>query len=238
MGISLLHIKILKQLLEQIPIQPVSMISLGYPDALVTVEAVKSIFGPDVLGHPIYRDDSEKIKKWHGVQSHINNVLDTQYLMHELGIDMTVIDIAEVRGGEVICDLNKSMSNELSNRFDIVLDGGTLEHCFNVGQAITNLLSFAKTDGFIFHCNPLCMINHGFFNFSPTFYHDFYSDNGHRLVSPIYCGTKRGLDHEIVKLPNTERLNSVAQESTIWVVAQKTHDRPVIWPMQTKYKKY
>ena len=40
MGISLLHIKILKQLLEQIPIQPVSMISLGYPDALVTVEGI------------------------------------------------------------------------------------------------------------------------------------------------------------------------------------------------------
>ena len=134
MGISKLHLEILKQLLDQIPSRPVPMISLGYPDALVTAESVKSIFGPDVLRDPVYRDDSEKIKNWHGVSSH--------------------------------------------------------------------------------------------------------NDNGHRLISPIYCGTSRGLDHELVQLPNTGRISSIAQESTIWVIAQKTHDRPVVWPMQTKYKDY
>jgi hypothetical protein len=55
-----------------------------------------------------------------------------------------------------------------------VLDCGTTEHCFNVGQAIINAAHAVKPGGAIFHCFPMCVMNHGFWNASPTAFKDFY----------------------------------------------------------------
>jgi hypothetical protein len=60
-------------------------------------------------------------------------------------------------------------------KYDVVIDGGTAEHCFNVGQVFANILSAVRPDGgIVVHVNPLNMMNHGFWNISPTAYADFY----------------------------------------------------------------
>lgn len=152
-----------------------------------------------------------------------------------LGIELSIIDIKEVRGGEIICDLNHPVSEDLKCKYDIVYDGGTLEHCFNVAQAVTNILSMAKVKGFIIHNNPLVLINHGFYNFSPTFYYDFYVQNGHKLASEI-VGTKNdGLDVEKWSLHPTKRLQDAPTETGISVVVRKLNASAPIFPVQTKY---
>ena len=52
---------------------------------------------------------------------------------------------------------------------------------------MVNILSMLKVGGHIYHSNPLVSLNHGFYNLNPTFYSDFYIDNGHKLVAPIYA---------------------------------------------------
>lgn len=75
-------------------------------------------------------------------------------------------------------DLNEPLPEELFSKFDWVLDGGTLEHCFNVKEFMFSMIKLLKPGGNILHINPsLGCSNHGLFNFQPTFYFSFYKAN-------------------------------------------------------------
>ena len=112
-----------------------------------------------------------------------------------------------------------------------------MEHCFNVGQAVRNILEMAKVGGFVIHLNPMTMINHGFFNFSPTFYHDFYGQNGHQLMAPI-CGVSvKGIKVNYQKVDHTRRERVPESMTMVLSVARKQNANAPIWPMQSKYLK-
>lgn len=211
--------------------------SLGYPDMLVPVARVREILQvPNDVGLPI-RADSESILAWHGLLDHPaydKKVVDAGWVLQKLGLQATYVDVHEVRGGEIRQDLNQKLNPLLFEQFDIVYDAGTLEHCFNIAQAIENVLAMAKVGGFIYHGNPHNVGNHGFFNLTPTFYHDFYTQNGHDLVPPgcevIHNGEPQGV------LPSVGRYHlTFGVETWIMACAVKKHDTPPHWPTQTKY---
>ena len=52
----------------------------------------------------------------------------------------------------------------IKNKYDLIFDVGTLEHCFNVGQAFKNIMEMTKLGGTIFMATA-SKINHGFWNF-------------------------------------------------------------------------
>ena len=236
MAIGKLSFETVKELMTLIPSRPATILTVGYPDMLVTIDQVRAIFGDAVAQEVKFRPDSDAILKWHGLVGTIDKIIETEHFFSLINAKLTVVDINEVRGGEIIQDLNGPLRPELEGRFDIVYDGGTLEHLFNIGQAMQNFLRMAKVGGFIYHNNPLNVPNHGFYNFNPTFYHDFYTDNGHRLVSEITAYFGGPIDTKIVKLPSTARYKEDLPESWITVVAQRLHERTAVWPMQTKYK--
>lgn len=75
-------------------------------------------------------------------------------------------------------DLNSPLTENLYSRFDWIIDGGTLEHCFNVKEFMFSMIKLLKPGGNILHINPsLGCSNHGLFNFQPTFYFSFYNSN-------------------------------------------------------------
>jgi len=129
-----------------------------------------------------------------------------------------------------------ALPTEFTGRYDLVYDGGTMEHCFNVGQVMRNILALAKVSGRIVHVNPLNYFNHGFFNFNPTFYHDFYVQSGHRLASEFYGLFGPVLDSQVVTLPALQRFNAAPEGMAVMIAAQKLHDAEPAWPMQTKYR--
>lgn len=210
---------------------------LGYPDMLVPTNKIREVLEmPGDVGIPL-RKDGESILVWHGLLEHPaydRQVADADFVLRRLGLDPTYVDVHEVRGGEIRQDLNMRLAPGLVERFDIVYDAGTLEHCFNVAQAIENVLLMAKVGGFIYHGNPHNVGNHGFFNFAPTFYHDFYTQNGHKLhhegCQVIFNGEPQGW------LPNVGRYHlTLGVETWIMACAIKKHDTPPHWPTQTKY---
>ena len=89
------------------------------------------------------------------------------------------LDIEDYEGANVIFDLNQTLlRNDLIDKYDFIYDGGTLEHIFNIGNALINLSRMLKTNGMVFHANPSNgYIDHGFFQISPTFYFDYYIQN-------------------------------------------------------------
>lgn len=142
--------------------EPKRIMSLGYPDILVHPDRVRKIFEfPDSQAFE-FHPDSQAIAKWHGVSTVTEKVVESRALFSLLGFQLDVLDIVKARGDEIIVDLNEPCSQEFSEIYDLVIDTGTLEHCFNVGQAMKNVASMVKKGGFIFQNTPLNWFNHGF----------------------------------------------------------------------------
>jgi hypothetical protein len=210
-------------------IQPgANIASMGYPDIVAPLDMLEKLLGVR-FGALKYRPDSAQICKWHSLPFH--EIPDAESFFDVLGATLDVYDIVKARGGEILCDLNKPI--EKKQEYDFVLDVGTLEHCFNIGQAAVNMAGLLKAGGVIFHGNPHNSGNHGFYGINPTWYADFYGQDGFTL---LYCKLmQRGAELQI-DVPLTSRFSCSAGEVNIFASARRDEVRPIHWPMQTKYK--
>jgi len=104
---------------------------------------------------------------------------DIEYLKLLGFLSVDSIEYSLMDGATIAQDLNEPLKMELYNRFDWIIDGGTLEHCFDVKEYMSSMIKLLKPGGHILHINPSAgSCNHGLFNFQPTFYFSFYGANG------------------------------------------------------------
>lgn len=235
MGMNPYYFNILSQVMKLTPSRPIKMVSLGYPDILVPESTLREFLSDEAMESLTYRPDSKQIAKWHGLLSDLDRVPEAIDLFRHMGVELSIIDFQEVRGDEIIVDLNFPISDDLRGKYDIVYDGGTMEHCFNISQAVANILGMAKVGGHVIHGNPLTMINHGFYNLSPTFYHDFYIQNGHKLASHVVATRNQGLETEAIKMHPTQKNPGMPIDAGVGVVIKKCNDEPTKFPVQSKY---
>jgi len=233
MAISHVQLEVLAQLKDLLPAVP-KMLSLGYPDILATAEQIDTTCGKDFANSLIRRDDSDEIIAWHGLTGKLDFIADSLNFFSALNIDCHTIDITASRGNERIIDLNEPLPQDLLASFDLVFDPGTLEHCFNIGQASINAAACLKVNGFICHFSPLSMFNHGFFNLNPTFFFNFYHQNGFKIVLMKGCAGPI-LEQKYFDLPDTERFEGVPNDASVVAVAQRLSDQEITFPTQTKY---
>lgn len=96
---------------------------------------------------------------------------------------ITAIDASDYEGADLLHDLNEPVPAELHERFDVVLDAGSLEHVFNVATALRSLMLMTSVGGRVILVTPAnnhC--GHGLFQFSPElFQRVFCADNGFEL---------------------------------------------------------
>jgi hypothetical protein len=212
------------------------VLSLGYPDILASPAQLAKLFGEDVAQALAVRSDSASILRWHHAAAMTDRVIEAGELFAALGFELDVLDIAAARGGEIIQDLNQPMDESLAGRYAAVLDAGTLEHCFNIGQAAKNVASAVALGGFVMHGNPLNMYNHGFYNLNPTWYHDFYEDNGFTVTSVQIVLEAVSETPRVVNAPPFARFQAVPDNATLLVIAQRKAIVAVKWPVQRKYR--
>lgn len=235
MAITAFYLELISRVAVRLE-RPCRMLSLGYPDMLLTdAQLTTLVGGPENMQHVQFRDDAAGILRWHGLQDEIDRVPETRSVLSLLGLECDFVDIAASRGDEKIVDLNHPAPADMIEKYDIVFDGGTLEHCFNVGQVMRNVLSFCKVGGYIIHVNPLNMFNHGFFNFSPTFYFDWYARSGNQIVTPFFAVSGPLLRQKIVQLEPIANFREADERSGIVVAARKVKAGEPAWPMQSKY---
>jgi hypothetical protein len=211
------------------------LLCLGYSDMLVTEQQLVRICGADILGRVKFREDSEAILRWHDLQGQVGRIAETRSVFEAMDSEIDFVDIVASRGLEIVMDLNQPAPEGLHGRYDVVYDGGTMEHCFNVGQVMKNITAMTRTGGYIIHLNPLNFFNHGFFNFNPTFYYDFYTQSGNRIIGEFYALYGPVLESRMATLPAVQGGACPTDKSVVMVVAQKTSDKEPSWPMQTKY---
>jgi hypothetical protein len=205
---------------------------LSYPDLLVTREQIATRYPHLVDATYAMRLDSEKIRQWHSMQ-HLTEIIETTDFFEKLGCETDYFDFAEIRGGEIITDLNMPLNSEHHGRYDIVIDTGTLEHCFNVGIAFENMCRLARIGGLIISSAPMSKVNHGFWNFSPCAYDNYYRQNQFDLLFlGAFHKDKEGLK-QITISPNGRQI--APPESFLISVAKRTENSTFKLPIQKKY---
>jgi len=233
MALPLEALRLIHTSLQGMNCESQRVLSLGYPDVLAAPEQLSQLFGAQLLPGLQYRDDSAQIARWHGMPE-TTKVVEAAQLLALLGYDLEVLDVVEARGGEMVHDLNEPVPASLHRRYALIIDPGTLEHCFNIAQAAKNVAEMVAPGGWVFHGNPMNMFNHGFYNLNPTWYHDFYAANGFKveLVEGVVNPVRQLQRFEV---PLTGRFGGVPPESSLYVLARRESEAPVRWPTQTKY---
>jgi SAM-dependent methyltransferase len=82
-------------------------------------------------------------------------------------------------------DLNQPLA--LGEQFDLLINGGTGEHVFDVRQFFSSCHQVTRPGGLMLHLLPfLGWLEHGFYNFNPTFFWDLAQANGYAVVLFAY----------------------------------------------------
>lgn len=88
------------------------------------------------------------------------------------------LDNNNFEGSDLVLDLNIPIPQQLHNQFDVIYDGGTIEHIFHLPQVLKNIFNMLKVGGRVIHAVPSSNhVDHGFYMFSPTLFFDFYRAN-------------------------------------------------------------
>ena len=102
-------------------------------------------------------------------------------------INVDSIDYSDYEGASFVHDMSLPIPNGKFEKYDTVIDGGSLEHVFDVIQAIKNCTNLCKIGGQIIHlqmANNFC--GHGFWQFSPEFFFSLYSRNNGYDNTEVY----------------------------------------------------
>lgn len=159
------------------------------------------------------------------------------------------LDYSDYQQAEIVHDLNQPLAPELHNAFDTLIDGGSIEHIFDIRQVLANYMALVRTGGSIFiltTANNLC--GHGFYQFSPEFfYRVFGSGNGFEtrevvlIESPLLSVEKSRHSHYFHANNPAEvgkRIQLVnCRPTMIFVHARKISDQPPFSapPLQSDY---
>jgi SAM-dependent methyltransferase len=113
--------------------------------------------------------------------------MDDRTFFHSLGFDEVLsCDVSDYEGADVVCDLNVPVPKALTKRFDVIFNGGTIEHIFNIPIVLANIHAMLKVGGRVIHVAPSSsLIDHGFYSLSPTLFLDYYVANRY-VVSTAY----------------------------------------------------
>jgi hypothetical protein len=109
------------------------------------------------------------------------------------------MDISDYEGANVIHDLNEPVPGELHERYDVVFDGGSLEHVFDVPTALGNYMKMVRPGGHLIietmannHCG------HGFYQFSPElFFRALSEENGYQVERVHLAGEDIDFDTRV-----------------------------------------
>jgi hypothetical protein len=165
-------------------------------------------------------------------------------LLRALGAnDLDSIDISGYERASVIFDMNRPAPPELRSRFTLLIDGGTLEHVFDLPQAFRNVAAMLAVGGHFVSVNGTNnFMGHGFYQFSPElFFRVLCPQNGFELETLVLSETHRDAYWYEAKDPAVmrRRLEVVNGYPTyVMVRAKKIADVPLFAapPQQSDYR--
>ena len=115
------------------------------------------------------------------------------------------VDRSDFEGSTMLHDLNKPFPEKVRSHFDLVVDGGTLEHIFDYPSALRHCLEVLRVGGHFVSITPASgQMGHGFYQFSPElFFRVFSAENGFAIRKIIlFDGSKTESEFYAIKDPS------------------------------------
>jgi hypothetical protein len=137
-------------------------------------------------------------------------------------------DYSDYEGATHIVDMSKPIN--LQRKYDTVIDAGSLEHIFDVRQALENVSKLCAVGGQILHllpANNYC--GHGFWQFSPELFYSLYSEsNGYKRTQAFLAiSTEEKFWYEVKRPVHGERAEFVSEVPLYIVVRTEKYASPV-----------
>lgn len=100
----------------------------------------------------------------------------SETFFRKLGFDrVESMDVSAFEGASIIQDLTADLDPSLMERFDVVYDGGTCEHIFNLPKAYENIDKILKPGGVLIGHSPCNnWINHSFYQINPEMVYGYW----------------------------------------------------------------
>lgn len=149
----------------------------------------------------------------------------------------------------LVFDLNKNIQENygFSGQFDLVTNHGTTEHCFNQFESWKNIHNLCALEGIMIHVLPAQgYVNHGFYNYNPSFFYNLAAANNYKLIA-IYFSTYKSNDITVCSLPglvpySEQLMKSLCSDAGkadigLYVVLQKMTDETFSMPYDGQYLK-
>jgi hypothetical protein len=138
-------------------------------------------------------------------------------------------DKSAYEGATHIMDLNRPIAT-IGTSYDTILDGGCLEHVYNVPQALLSVSKLCAEDGQILHvlpANNLC--GHGFWQFSPELFFALYSEqNGYAETEVFLADVTNEYDWYEVRKPQNGQSVVVVSSTSVLVLARTIRAGPFL----------
>ncbi|HUD53382.1 hypothetical protein, partial [Parvibaculum sp.] len=242
MGITVSDLHILDRVLRDPELRkdgPVRIACLGYSDVILNDSVYEKFFhGTDWRAKLVDRPNRDKLIAIHGGDSKLISVVPTLDSFFSLygDVKVDVIDYAQYEGSEIVHDMSEPVPETLRGKYDVVIDGGTTEHIFDIAAGLFNCARMVKLGGIAYHNVPLNMLNHGFYNISPTLFFDFYEDNGFTTAGCVGVATGVMDDPKFIDLPRSQRFKLDAEACMIYLGKKvETRDK-LVKSIQGKYR--
>lgn len=161
-------------------------------------------------------------------------------LLHLGASSVSSLDRSDYEGATLLHDLNTPIPAEWRESFDVVFDGGSMEHIFNLPQALMNCMQLVRVGGMLHITVPANnQCGHGFYQISPELMYRALSPENGFVVQNAFL--RMGNDATIpVKDPAGERTEIQTEGATLLYVSAKRTDRKEIfrrYPQQSDYVK-
>lgn len=124
-----------------------------------------------------------------------------EYFWKAIGFStVDAMDCVDDECPSIIFDLNNvNVPYALRGSCDVIVDGGAMEHIFHIPNVLGNLCEMVRPGGRIIHLSPSSnFVDHGFYAFSPTFFWDFYRENGFEINVLQFVRGFPGMEGECV----------------------------------------
>lgn len=145
---------------------------------------IASIFGGKVINVSAWNDQDKQGNRYRDYfvncsEYHVSNFSDSKGVQ---GLD-----------NEIFIDLQKEISPDLAQQFDVVFNHTTLEHVYDFMTAFSNLVKLSKD--IVILVVPFSQTNHGnsipdYWRFTPQSLNKMFLDNGMEVIYSSYNNDK------------------------------------------------
>jgi hypothetical protein len=153
------------------------------------------------------------------------------------------MDASDYESATIIHDMNLPVADQHKTAFDVVLDGGSLEHIFNFPIAIKSCMEMVRPGGYFLGITPANnFLGHGFYQFSPEVYFRVFSpENGFQMERMLFFVDEGKTKWYEVKDPKEvkERVALCnSRRSYLFVMARRISTRTIFAsnPQQSDYQ--